>query len=315
MEIFLDMDGVVANFLAGSMFTDEFHELFSASEVTEDEILDYNFYELAGIECEEWESWLYKSDEAFWADLPRTDDALDIVDLVSKFGRWNFLSHAVNTSAKIGKHSFIKNKLGRSSKNLICVDKAAQKANFATGPESILIDDLPANVEAWVAAGGTGILWGKPYNKNQNRGYPVANSVDELDEILTAVAMCGAIPEKLIEDLNADAVEIVESSTGGRKGKKPERFDLLPPSALAELARVYDFGASKYAPNNYRQGYEWSLSSAALLRHVFAFQEGEDDDPESGFSHLAHAAFHCLAIIQSIYDHGDRFDDRFGGLG
>lgn len=90
---------------------------------------------------------------------------------------------------------------------------------------------------------------------------------------------------------------ITDPTTGGQKGRKAERYDLLPYEALDVLARVYGFGAEKYADHNWRKGYAWSLSLGALLRHVAKFAQGEDLDPESGEDHLAHAAFHCLTLI------------------
>lgn len=106
----------------------------------------------------------------------------------------------------------------------------------------------------------------------------------------------------------------VVSETGGEKGSKPVRIDLIPPDALAEVGKVYNFGASKYAAHNYRRGYDFSLSIAALYRHVNAFNAGEDLDPESGLPHLAHAAFHCFAVLQIQKDYGDQFDDRYKGV-
>ena len=300
MQIFLDLDGVVSDFLSASLHHEEWSDLFRVADVKESEVYDYKFYELAGIETDEWQNWLHQSDEEFWANIPPTREAEGILDCVERFGgdRWKFLSHAPNNGAKIGKRCFIRSKLGRPSSNLICVDNPDDKARFCTGPECVLIDDMIPNCEAWVEAGGVAIMWETKYNRGKNKGFPAADSVEELEACLSAVDM-------------ASNLLTVQEPTQGRKGSKPERLDLLPPSALCELARVYNFGASKYEPNNYRKGYDWSLSIAALLRHVFAFQEGEDDDEESGFSHLAHAAFHCLAIIKSIHDHGDRFDDRF----
>lgn len=91
---------------------------------------------------------------------------------------------------------------------------------------------------------------------------------------------------------------IVDPKTGGEKGSKPERHDLVPVHPRDEEARVYGFGALKYAPNNWRKGYAWGLSMAALLRHVFAFWRGESHDPESGLHHLAHAKFHCNTLME-----------------
>lgn len=95
-------------------------------------------------------------------------------------------------------------------------------------------------------------------------------------------------------------VRITDPNTGGQKGSKPERYDLIPSSALDEVARVYGFGANKYDIHNWAKGYDWGLSIAALERHISAFKQGENIDPESGLHHLAHAVFHCLTLIVFI---------------
>lgn len=104
-------------------------------------------------------------------------------------------------------------------------------------------------------------------------------------------------------------VRIVDPLTGGAKGVKSERFDLLPWEALEEVARVYAFGAEKYADHNWARGYRWSLSLGALLRHVARWASGESRDPESGLHHLAHAMFHCLTLI-TYQTHNRGTDDR-----
>lgn len=103
------------------------------------------------------------------------------------------------------------------------------------------------------------------------------------------------------------------SETGGEKGVKPEAYDLIPWGAMDEIARVYAFGAEKYAEHNWRKGYEWGKSIAALLRHVTAFVRGEDRDPESGLSHLAHAGFHVLGLLTFWLerDQYGKFDNRY----
>jgi hypothetical protein len=116
---------------------------------------------------------------------------------------------------------------------------------------------------------------------------------------------------RAILDLPATGeVRVVDPVTGGEKGSKPERFDLIPVGALREVARVYGFGAGKYADHNWRKGYAWHLSYAAALRHVTSFWDGEDLDPESGLPHLAHAAWQMLTLLQFQLD-GLGTDDRF----
>lgn len=105
------------------------------------------------------------------------------------------------------------------------------------------------------------------------------------------------------------------SSTGGEKGTKPERYDLIPVEAMASVARLYGVGARKYAEHNWRKGYEWSKSYAALQRHANAFWSGEDYDPEfTEFPspHLAGVIFHALTLITFMTEQ-PQFDDRFIG--
>jgi len=106
-------------------------------------------------------------------------------------------------------------------------------------------------------------------------------------------------------------VRVTDPTTGGQKGQKPERYDLLPWDAMDEVARVYGFGATKYADDNWLKGYSWRLSLGALVRHVAAVMRGEDRDAESGLLHLAHAAWHCLTLI-TFYQRRLGTDDRKG---
>ncbi len=106
-------------------------------------------------------------------------------------------------------------------------------------------------------------------------------------------------------------VRLTDAATGGQKGTKPERFELIPVQALQELARVYAFGAGKYSDWNYLKGYNWSLSVGALQRHLALWAIGEDLDEESGLSHLAHVAWHAFTL-QTYQLHRLGTDDRVG---
>jgi hypothetical protein len=102
---------------------------------------------------------------------------------------------------------------------------------------------------------------------------------------------------------------VTDLQTGGQKGAKPEAYALIPIEPLAEIARVYDYGASKYAPFNWQKGYSWNLSISALFRHIFQFLRGTSIDPETGCHHLAHAAFHLFTLME--YERcGKGTDDR-----
>ena len=99
------------------------------------------------------------------------------------------------------------------------------------------------------------------------------------------------------------------SSTGGQKGAKPARYDLLPAHALWVVSELYGRGAEKYDDHNWRRGYDGSLSFAALQRHAWQFWAGEDNDSETGLPHMASVAFHALALIEFMATRRE-FDDR-----
>lgn len=87
------------------------------------------------------------------------------------------------------------------------------------------------------------------------------------------------------------------------------RYDLLPATAMEELAKVYTFGAEKYDDDNWRKGGPWRRNFSALMRHAWAWMRGETRDPESGLHHMAHAAFNCLALVEYSFTKKGK-DDR-----
>lgn len=74
-------------------------------------------------------------------------------------------------------------------------------------------------------------------------------------------------------------------------------LELLPFESLIEVGKVLAFGAQKYGRYNWRQGMEWTRLVGAILRHLSAWMLGEDKDPESGLSHLAHAGCGILFLL------------------
>jgi hypothetical protein len=91
-------------------------------------------------------------------------------------------------------------------------------------------------------------------------------------------------------------VRIVDPNTGGEKGQKDARFDLIPQEAIWMLAEAYGRGAEKYADRNWERGYNWSLSFGALQRHLWQFWNGEDIDEETGTPHIVSVLWHASAL-------------------
>ena len=87
-------------------------------------------------------------------------------------------------------------------------------------------------------------------------------------------------------------------------------MSLVPASFGRYCAAGLTYGAVKYAPHNWRKGFDWSQVLDSLQRHIDAFREGEDLDEESGLPHLALAACN-LAFLIEFFDKGKGNDDRF----
>lgn len=68
------------------------------------------------------------------------------------------------------------------------------------------------------------------------------------------------------------------ASTGGEKGRKLARFDLLPVGPLTKVAEHFGRGAYKYADRNWEKGLPWSWMYAALLRHLTEWWAGKEQD-------------------------------------
>lgn len=79
---------------------------------------------------------------------------------------------------------------------------------------------------------------------------------------------------------------------------------------IEEISRVREFGQKKYSRENWRLGFKYNRSLAAALRHILAFKEGEDLDPESGLSHIAHAVCCLEHLMNDIKNHPNN-DDRY----
>lgn len=105
-------------------------------------------------------------------------------------------------------------------------------------------------------------------------------------------------------------VRITDPDTGGQKGQKDVELHAIPWESLQEIGKVFKFGAEKYDDYNYRKGYRWSLSFDALQRHLWAWWDGEEVDPESGYNHMAHVAWHAIVMLYYTLT-GRGKDDRY----
>lgn len=94
-----------------------------------------------------------------------------------------------------------------------------------------------------------------------------------------------------------------DTNVGLKYDKEKLRYDLIPTILLRAVAEVLTFGAEKYGDRNWEKGIEYNRVFGALLRHLYAWWDGEDADPETGLNPLWHAACNMAFLIHYI-EHG-----------
>ena len=76
------------------------------------------------------------------------------------------------------------------------------------------------------------------------------------------------------------------------------RYELIPPQAIEELAKVYTFGTKKYGDRDWEKGTSWGKFFGSMLRHAWIWWRRESLDPESKCHHLAHVAWNAFALME-----------------
>ena len=93
---------------------------------------------------------------------------------------------------------------------------------------------------------------------------------------------------------------MTNTSEGIKYDSEKPKMNLLPPKAIVEISKVLTFGAAKYDAENWRKLDDLqNRYTAGALRHIFAHMDGEELDPETNLSHLAHAMC-CLLFKLEI---------------
>jgi hypothetical protein len=93
-------------------------------------------------------------------------------------------------------------------------------------------------------------------------------------------------------------------------GTKKAPFSTLPAPVLAELGVAMLEGSRKYGRHNYRiAGVRASVYYDSAFRHLAAWWEGEDIDPDSQLNHVTKAIAGLLVLRDSMLS-GNWVDDR-----
>jgi len=96
---------------------------------------------------------------------------------------------------------------------------------------------------------------------------------------------------------NNSAAAVPAAETGKKNDEGKLRFDLVLPEFEEDVAAVLTVGAETYGANNWQKVEDATERYyAALRRHIAAWRKGEKTDPDSGISHLAHAACNLMFL-------------------
>jgi Domain of unknown function (DUF5664) len=97
---------------------------------------------------------------------------------------------------------------------------------------------------------------------------------------------------------------MTQQELGIRENQGKPKWSLVDFDALVPMVRVLEYGSSKYHPDNWKKGLKYTEVSESLLRHVFAFLDGEDNDPESKLLHVGHILSNAMFLsYMSQYRH------------
>lgn len=93
-------------------------------------------------------------------------------------------------------------------------------------------------------------------------------------------------------------------------GIKKAPISTVSAPVIMEIGIAMLEGARKYGRHNYRKaGVRGSVYYDATLRHLMAWWEGEDIDPDSGLSHIT-KAMASLAVLRDSMIRENWVDDR-----
>ncbi len=80
---------------------------------------------------------------------------------------------------------------------------------------------------------------------------------------------------------------------------KPQ-WSLVHFDSLLPMVRTLEFGAKKYAPNNWMKPMDKKKILESMMRHLAAIMDGQEIDPETGISHMGN--IQCNAMFYNYHN-------------
>ena len=110
------------------------------------------------------------------------------------------------------------------------------------------------------------------------------------------------VPNAPTVNLSPEQKEQIKELTAIKFDANKLDWSLIPWDSVEEILKVLEFGKVKYSSWNWAtgEGFKYTRVFNSLLRHLFSWIRGEDNDPESGLSHLAHAGCNVFFLLYYV---------------
>lgn len=171
---------------------------------------------------------------------------------------------------------------------------------------SIAIIDVHDNTADWPIEDTKGELYSK------DGKYTTSGNDHPLDIVAEAVPRSMDVKPLTEGVFHAPYVEqnTTPNDPKGEVGATKPPLGLIPSIAMEAAAWAHKLGSEKYGTFNWRvTGVCASTYVSAIMRHLNAWRDGEDLDPESGVSHLGHVIASANILLDSAHC-GTLQDDR-----
>jgi len=153
MKVFLDLDGVLVDFNQGIF---DYYELqFKYEDVTNWE----KIIELSGMSATQFWRGL---NEDFWANLPWTKKGPYVWNYLREYDPIILSTPTLSPSSLSGKYRWILRHIPEAKRNFFI----GTPKHLVARHDAILIDDHNDNIDNWIRAGGLGVLFPQPWNRN-----------------------------------------------------------------------------------------------------------------------------------------------------
>ena len=88
----------------------------------------------------------------------------------------------------------------------------------------------------------------------------------------------------------------ITTKVADRYNEGKPQWSMVDFKSLEPMVRVLEYGAKKYSRDNWKLGLPTLEICDSLMRHLIAFMNGEDKDPESGLDHLGHISCNVMFL-------------------